>query len=354
MGGRHSRTQGTDERPQRAARTARGNDLLQSAGQQRAYRRDPSVRPRAAESRSDPSARPRREEPQESARARWAKGGALVLLIAAVCAILLVFLRTCNPSDLQVGDEKAEPVPQSPYDASAFRRDGTRLSYIVDGRDVSRLGIDVSESQLWIDWQAVADDGIDFAMIRAGYRGATEGQLYTDEYFFYNLEAARAAGIDCGVYFFSQATTVDEAVEEADYVLGLLDGAALAYPIAFDSEEFAVEGVSSRLEELTRGEMTSIADAFCKRVEQAGYETMIYGNAYDLGRYNKGNWEGDGVWWAEYGVGEPSVTGEISMWQYSNSGQVAGIETAVDMNIDLRRALDAQKPDNSQDVEKAA
>lgn len=355
MGGRHSRTQESDGRARqrptdspRASRSSRGSDLLQSAGQQRAYRRDPSARPRRDDARTDYSARLRDEdsttarrgvEPRESARSRWVKGGALVLLIAAVCVVLLVFLRTCIPNDLEPIVEDEQPVAVSPYDADAFQRDGTRWAYVVDGRTVSHLGIDVSESQLWIDWNAVAADGIDFAMIRAGYRGATEGQLYTDEYFAYNLEAAQAAGLDCGVYFFSQAITVEEAVEEADYVLELLEGTKLAYPIAFDSEEFAVDGTTSRISELTRDEMTSIADAFCKRIEQAGYRTMIYGNRYDLDRYNRGNWEGDGIWWAEYDMTLPSVSSKIDMWQYSNSGQVAGIEANVDMNLDLRNAF---------------
>ena len=239
-----------------------------------------------------------------------------------------------EPSAIPEGEPSE--VQRSFYDQSAFQREGTRWAYVVDGEVRSKLGIDVSESQQWIDWQAVADDGIDFAMIRVGYRGATEGDLYLDEYFAYNLQAAQEAGIDCGVYFFSQAITVDEAIEEAEFVLSALDGTQLPYPIAFDSEEFAVEEVSSRVAELTRDEMTSIAEAFCERLKQEGYDTIIYGNAYDLKRYNRGNWEKDGIWWAEYDEAAPSVMNEIELWQYANSGQVAGIDTNVDMNLDLR------------------
>ena len=261
-----------------------------------------------------------------------------------------MFLRTCAPSVPEADTDDVESVPPSPYDQAAFQRNGDRWAYVVDGEERSKVGIDVSESQQWIDWQAVAEDGIDFAMIRVGYRGATEGDLYTDEYFSYNLEAAQAAGIDCGVYFFSQAITVDEAIEEADYVLELLGDTKLAYPVAFDSEEFAVEGVTSRIAGLTRDEMTSVAEAFCNRVQQAGYDTMIYGNAYDLARYNKGNWESSGIWWAEYDEPVPSVTSEIRMWQYANSGQVAGIDTRVDMNLDLRDAL--EEPQTGQAAKK--
>ena len=122
-------------------------------------------------------------------------------------------------------------------------------------------------------------------------------------------------------------------------MLAALDGTQLAYPVAFDSEEFAVEEVSSRIAGLTRDQMTSIAEAFCERIKQAGYDTIVYGNAYDLERYNKGNWEQDGIWWAEYGTLVPSVSSQIELWQYTNRGQVAGIDTNVDMNLDLRSAL---------------
>ena len=297
-----------------------------------------------------PAQRFRQEESRSDARGRWLKGAVLVLAVAAVAAILLVAMRTCAPdiggapegSEGEAAAETAKVASTgyvSPYNWENLVRDGTRWSYMVDGQELSRTGIDVSESQQWIDWQAVAADGVDFAIIRAGYRGTTEGQLYEDEYFEYNLAAAREAGLDCGVYFFSQAVTKEEAVEEADYVLSLLGGSELEYPVAFDSEEAAIGGVESRIADLTRDQMTDVAEAFCNRIQEAGYETMIYGNRYDIGRYNKGNLEVDGLWWAEYDEMQPSAPLDIHMWQYSNAGEVAGIGTRVDMNIDLRQVL---------------
>ena len=226
----------------------------------------------------------------------------------------------------------------TPYDWTKLDRSNGRYAYVVDGQVKSRLGIDVSESQESIDWQAVADDGIEFAMIRLGYRGATEGDLYLDDYFEENFAGAREAGLDCGVYFFSQAVNPDEAVEEAQFVLDQLGGAQLEYPIAFDSE--VVSGVAgARTQFLTREEMTAVADAFCTHLEMAGYRTLVYGNAGDLSRYSDEVVNDGGIWWAEYNAPQPAHYLDIVMWQYANEGSVAGIGTGVDMNIDLSGVL---------------
>lgn len=265
-----------------------------------------------------------------------------ILSVAAVvilAVLVIVFLRACGPTDAEPALQKNTPATYtSPYDWSKLERVNGRYSYVVDGQTVSRLGIDVSENQLDIDWNAVAQDGIDFAMIRLGYRGATEGELYLDEYYHNNIEGARDAGLDCGIYFFSQAINEQEAIEEADFVLDQLGGVALEYPVAFDSE-VVTEVASPRTARLNNDEMTAIADAFCNRIEQAGYSTLVYGNAADIARYNNEVVNDGGIWWAEYNVGQPSHYLDIVMWQYANSGAVAGVPTAVDMNIDLSNAL---------------
>lgn len=211
--------------------------------------------------------------------------------------------------------------------------------YVRDGQVVSRLGVDVSENQQLIDWEAVAADGIEFAYIRLGYRGTSEGGLYLDAYFERNLEQARTAGIDCGVYFFSQATSPDEAREEARFVLEHLGGATLQYPVAFDSEEAAAGTGRSRTAGLSDAEMTAIAQAFFSEISAAGYGTMLYGNAQDLGRYDSNLLAASPVWWAEYGMPVPTARLDFTLWQYSNEGSVAGIPTKVDMDIDLSGAL---------------
>lgn len=205
------------------------------------------------------------------------------------------------------------------------------MVYAVDGQVSSLAGIDVSEHQGRIDWQAVADDGIDFAIIRVGRRGAAEGEVREDERFAENMDGARRAGLDVGTYFFSQAVNEEEAVEEADFVLSRLRGHELAYPVVYDHEP--VEGVDGRADDLSVEQMTANAKAFCDRIAQAGYAAMVYGNANDLARYSLKELSGYGIWFAEYGSTIPSRLGRFSIWQYTNEGQVAGISGAVDLNI---------------------
>lgn len=226
----------------------------------------------------------------------------------------------------------------SPYDWSNLDRTDGRYAYVVNGQVKSRFGIDVADHQGYIDWDAVAADGVEFAIIRLGYRGSTEGDLYLDDYFEYNLEAAKAAGIDCGVYFFSQAVTVEEAREEAAFVLGALDDKALEYPVVFDWER--VSGVGeTRTSGLVSTELPAIADAFCDEIEAGGYRVSLYGNSRDLSYYSSEVLAGRGVWWAEYNTAAPLHNLDIDMWQYSSDGHVDGIETTVDMDIDLSGVL---------------
>lgn len=260
-----------------------------------------------------------------------ASGKARLVLVGAILAALAAValaLGTCTASR-SVSDYV--PSSSSPYDWNNLRNDNGRLAYEDESGVTSRTGIDVSEHQGYIDWNVVAQDGIDFAMIRLGNRGATSGGLSVDDYFAYNLSSAQAAGLDVGVYFFSQATTEQEAVEEAEFVLSNLDGAALDYPIAYDHERIA--GVEGRADDLSVEQMTANARAFCERIQQAGYAAMIYGNASDLARYDLDGLRDYAVWYAEYGVRVPTSDVLFTMWQYSNEGTVAGIETVVDLNI---------------------
>lgn len=257
------------------------------------------------------------------------------LLIVALLALLVAsatLLCSCFPSRGGSGGSGWMP----PYsDPQGFTWENGRVSYTEDGETTAKTGVDVSDHQGYIDWDAVAADGIEFVFIRAGYRGSTEGELFQDDYFEYNLQFARAAGLQCGVYFFSQAISEDEAREEAEFVLQLLNGAELDYPVAFDYEQNAA-GIQSRIEGMGREESTAIAQAFCETIERAGYKAMLYGNGYDLANYALDALDGYGLWYAEYS-GYPSCRRPYAVWQYSNEGFVAGIETAVDLNLDIRR-----------------
>lgn len=224
----------------------------------------------------------------------------------------------------------AEEVAPFGYDPSLFALDGSFMTY-GDGSVAYEVGVDVSEFQLDIDWQAVADAGVDFAILRIGGRFMQSGGLYEDQYFRRNLEGAKAAGLKVGVYFFSQAINAQEGLEEAEFVLDLLGGAQLDYPVVCDWEYLG--GSSSRTYGVEPAEVTAGIDAFCARVEQAGYQAMVYFNAYcgyikmDLRALTDYDF-----WYAQYAA-QPSYRYHFQMWQYSSSGRVPGINGDVDMNI---------------------
>ena len=164
-------------------------------------------------------------------------------------------------------------VPLNTYDQSKFKNDNGLVTY--DDANAN-LGIDVSDYQGDIDWAAVKASGIDFAMIRAGYRGATRGKLNEDSKFADNYTGAKDAGVKVGIYFFSQATSVTEAEEEAGYVLQLLQNKSVDYPVVFDWEQTSVDG--SRTADATGEQITSYASAFCKKIAKAGYTAGVYFN----------------------------------------------------------------------------
>ena len=228
---------------------------------------------------------------------------------------------------------------------TAVKRDGfpmlrwdiERFSPGSDGRmryndaDKTLTGIDVSEHQGDINWKKVAADGIDFAMIRVGYRGSTAGGIYTDECFEANLSGANQAGVPAGVYFYSQAVTVEEALEEADFLLEAIRPYQVDFPVVFDWE--IVGGSSARTYSVSRQTLRDCARAFCQRMKDEGYDPMIYFTQY-LGyrKYMLRELSEFGFWYAEYGDA-PRTVFDFDMWQYSETGEVAGIEGNVDLNI---------------------
>ena len=214
-------------------------------------------------------------------------------------------------------------IEQNTYKKSNFSTDERgRMKYTDEnGQESSYFGIDVSSYQGDINWQLVREDGVEFAFIRAGYRGyGEEGKLCADEKFAANYDGAHSAGIDAGVYFFSQAITPDEAVEEAKFVLEILDGRPLEYPIVFDWETvFVPSGEDApRTEDVMPQTLTLSAIAFCETIEDAGYKSMIYTNKkqavlkYDLRQLKKYP-----IWFA----------------YYDTTAFVDGIEGEVDVNI---------------------
>lgn len=226
----------------------------------------------------------------------------------------------------------------SPYNFDNLKSEQGRFSYYEDGNLVSQTAVDVSDLQGKIDWERVSEDRIDFAMIRLGRRGYTEGNIYLDDYYYENVSGVQSEGMPFGVYFFSQAITEDEAIEEANFVIKHLSGSGISYPVVFDHEP--VESADGRANNLSKNELTHITKAFCQKIEDAGYTPMIYGNAFDMERLNLNDLKGIDVWYAEYESSQPTGQFDFAMWQYSSTANVSGINTQADLSI-LFKPLDS-------------
>lgn len=198
-------------------------------------------------------------------------------------------------------------------------------------------GIDVSEYQGFIDWKQVKDSGIDFAFIRIGCRTYADGGIIYDTRFKENLYSADRAGIHTGVYFFSQALTEEEAIEEADAVIECIKPFNITYPVVFDWEIIYED--YARTDDISIDSLADCCIAFCERIKNAGYTPMIYQNTstllskVDLPRIKEYD-----IWLAEYtdDHSEPAYNYDYKIWQYASDGRVAGIATDVDMNVSFK------------------
>lgn len=193
------------------------------------------------------------------------------------------------------------------------------------------FGIDVSKYNGDIDWQKVADEGVSFAIIRCGYRGSSSGVIVEDPYYRRNIEGALKAGLDVGVYFFTQAVDEKEAIEEASAVLSLLKGYKISYPIFIDSESAGGKG---RADDLSVTARSKALQAFCETVRNSGKTAGIYAsknwfnNRLDISKLSADNI----TWLAEY-ADKPTYGATYQIWQYSSAGRIPGIEGRVDMNL---------------------
>ncbi|MDP4110065.1 MAG: GH25 family lysozyme, partial [Bacillota bacterium] len=240
---------------------------------------------------------------------------------------------TAKTPQIQYGSysvDVLQNVPVASYDSGCFHMIGGVMKY--DSPEIETCnGIDVSEHQGKIDWRKVRASGVEFAIIRLGYRGYTEGGIYEDRNFETNIKGAQEAGLKVGVYFFSQAITVKEAQEEADFVLARVKGYDISFPVVFDWEPLGK--TSARTYGLDTDTLCGCADTFCSEMADAGYKPMIYFNSYagyikyDLSRVLKYEF-----WFAQYSA-TPSFYYDYQMWQYTSSGKVDGITGNVDMNI---------------------
>lgn len=223
-------------------------------------------------------------------------------------------------------------IPKNQYSVEGFTQDNGFLRY-----QGAVQGVDVSEHQGQIDWQQVKDAGVEFAILRIGYRGMTEGGLNLDATFEQNYQGATAAGLKVGVYFFSQAITQEEAKEEAQYVVEALNGRELAYPVVFDwetpipSETLPAEDL--RAYNMDGTVISAMAKAFCQEIQKSGYDPCVYTNkhmayyTFDLEALKDYP-----LWYAEYQPA-PSLYYDFRIWQYSATGTMPGISGTVDLNL---------------------
>ncbi len=224
-------------------------------------------------------------------------------------------------------DAEAEDTGEADALADADR---TEIQKLQKSTANSRVGIDVSKWNGEIDWDKVRNSGVEFAIVRAGYRGSVTGALVEDPYFAANMKGAAASKMPVGVYFFTQAVNEVEAVEEASAVLRLVKEYQLDYPIFIDTEGAGGNGRADGLDVETR---TLVCEAFCRTIENAGYEA---GSSASRNWYNN-NLHADAlekycIWLAEY-RSAPLYQGYYQMWQYTSKGSIDGIEGNVDMNV---------------------
>ena len=236
-----------------------------------------------------------------------------------------------RPNDQPVLDAK-----KNSYDWTNLYADGNYRYYYSGTKEISKVGIDVSYYQGKIDWKKVKKSGVDYAIIRLGYRGFQNGALVLDSYYRYNMENAKKAGVDVGVYFFTQALTKEEAVEEAKFCIKNVKKYELEYPIVIDTEAINNKKARSHITELNKNELTEICRAFCNTVDKAGYESSIYASkSWFLYKLNLEKLEGYNKWLAHYTKATDYIY-DFDMWQYTSDGHVPGIKGRVDMNIGLQ------------------
>lgn len=264
--------------------------------------------------------------------------GAIVVVMAILLMVaVMVSLRQCTASVPTLPPETTAPPPAptlapNPHAPGDFAYDANGyITYLVGE---SWLGVDVSEHQGSIQWAKVATSDVRFAMVRLAYRGwGQEGVIRADARGLENLKGAMAADLAVGVYFFSQAISVEEAVEEARFVLALLDGCPMDLPVVFDWETVSSE--DARTANVNAATLNACAQAFCREIEAAGYEAAVYFNLdfakrmYDLLALQT---QGYDFWLAMY-ADALTYGNRVQMWQYTDRGRVPGIAGNVDLNL---------------------
>lgn len=223
-------------------------------------------------------------------------------------------------------------VAKHTYHWEYLKNSQTEISYTGDEKYTVRKGLDVSHHQGEIDWEKVKADGYEFAFIRIGYRGyGEEGTLNLDSKFDSNIAKAHEAGMDVGVYLFSQAINGQEALEEAEFVIKHLEGHQLELPVVFDPEQ--IRDGQARTDDVTASQFTQNTHVFCEKIREAGYEPMVYSNLYwEAFMLDMEQLAGYGIWYADYEP-VPQTPYQFEFWQFTEKGAADGISGDVDLNL---------------------
>lgn len=219
------------------------------------------------------------------------------------------------------------------YDFTNLSESANLKKYTENGKKISYVGIDISKHNGSVNFRSLKAAGIDYVMLRLGARGYSTGQLSLDDNFVENIEAAVEAGLDIGIYFYSQAINQEEAVQEVNFIVQNLEPyrANITYPVAFDMEN--VSNDKARIDELSRDDKTTITASFLSGVQAAGYNPMIYGNKewliknIDLAKLQ------DYDIWLSQDQDIPDYPYQFAMWQYTTTGVVNGVKGDANLNI---------------------
>lgn len=249
-----------------------------------------------------------------------------IIALSAVLAVMVCIALFLKPEDTAVEAPPPETtLPTTSGSNFIYDKNG----YLTCTTRKSVPGIDVSHHQGTIDWQQVKASGVEFAIIRLGYRGYKDGELYTDEQVAQNLAGARAAGLKIGAYFFSQAVDADEAEEEARLALQILGGTSLDLPLVYDWEYVSD---SARTAAVDGDTLMDCVRTFCGTVEQAGFEPMVYFNQ-DLAKTKLDLDALEYPFWLAMYSDDLKFAHDVRCWQYTDQGSVPGIEGDVDIDL---------------------
>ncbi len=247
----------------------------------------------------------------------------LLALTITLCSVYIIYSTLNTP----LPPRPAGGLTENPYGPEDF---ASSQGLVTCTAGPTRLGIDVSQHQGSIDWEAVRSGGIDFAFIRIGYRGYSVGVIKPDDRARENLAAAKAAGLQVGVYFYAQAVNTEEAAEEAAWCLDFLQDETLDLPVVYDWEW---AGQGTRTGAMDKATLTECVKVFCDAIEQAGYQSMVYFNNHvardlmdlqELARYP--------FWLAQY-KDAMDFPWQVDFWQFTEEGTVPGIEGNVDIDL---------------------